>query len=160
MQLNEFIQEIGFKQSSIERNNGYWSLHMTWSTCNPNNWVISRNKLKDDDMKLDVSINNAYWVANLEPRNQLFRAQWRESGLSVESPQLKYRRSTLWPDICELHRMPELVLQLEEKLNIQFCRHINLQGSLCSLAISKAFNKEALQNWLGASANSWGVFSD
>jgi hypothetical protein len=155
--LNEFIQEIGFKKSSIERNKGYWSLHLTWSTCDPNYWVISRKKLKNEDMKLDLSINNAYWVADLQPRHELFRTQWRESGLSVESQQLKYRRASLWPDICELRRMPELVLQLEEKLNIQFHRQIYLQGSLCTLAVSKAFNKDALQNWLGTSATSWGI---
>ena len=158
MPLNRFIQQIGFQQSSIERNNGYWSFNITWSSCDPNYWVIARNKLKDDDIKLDLQINNAYWVADLQPKNELFHVQWRESGLSVESQQLKYRRAAVWPDIRELHRIPELVVLLEEKLAIQFCRHINLQGSLCTLAVSKSFNKNALQKWLGNSATSWGVF--
>lgn len=158
MTPNEFIQQIGFKQSSIERNKGYWSLNITWSSCDPTYWVIARNKLKDEDIKLDLQINNSYWVADLQPKNELFHVQWRESGLSVESPQLKYRRTVLWPDIRELHRIPELIIQLEEKLAIQFCRHINLQGSLCTLAVSKSFNKDALQKWLGNSATSWDVF--
>ncbi len=158
MTSNEFIQQIGFKQSSIERNKGYWSLNITWSSCDPTYWVIARNKLKDEDIKLDLQINNSYWVADLQPKNELFHVQWRESGLSVESPQLKYRRTVLWPDIRELHRIPELIIQLEEKLAIQFCRHINLQGSLCTLAVSKSFNRNALQKWLGNSATSWDVF--
>jgi hypothetical protein len=160
MTLNEFIQQIGFKQSSIERNSGYWSLNITWSTCRPNHWVISRNKLKDEDVKLDLLINSSYWVADLKQKNDLFHIQWRESGISIESQQLKFRRNNFWPDIRELIQIPELVLQLEQKLAVQFCRHLNLQGSLCTLAISESFNKAALQTWLGNSATSWGVFSD
>lgn len=135
-----------------------WSVHVIWSTVPPKDWVTARNRLKPGDLRLLLSVNRSGWHADLAPHDDSFRVQWRDSGISVESQQLRYRKLLPWPALASPADTPTLVTQLATLLDRNFVRHANLEGALAAQLLVPGFDDAALRRWLAPSADAWGVF--
>ena len=146
----EFLESIGFHITGEP-----WSIHIQWSTVNPKNWVVSRNSLEPSDLLLTLSINDRYWNVSLQRRDEVFYVAWRESGIDVESQQLKFRKLTKWPAINSPCDVTAAIKVLESVLNVNFYPHVNIQGTL----IESIHNQQLLTEWLGDTASSYGCFA-
>lgn len=148
----EFVASLGFKTPAP------WSIHLSWSTVEPSHWVVRRKVLKPADVLLTLTVTDGHWVLNLKPRHQRFHVQWRSSGVSVESDELRYRRMTRWPKVSSPLEVPEAIQVLEQVLQVQFVKHVNLEGSLADEALSAGFSDERILCWLAPCACEWSVF--
>ena len=146
----EFLESIGFVINSEP-----WSIHIQWGTVNPKDWVISRNTLAPADLLLTLSINDRYWNVSLQRRDEVFNVIWRESGIDVESQQLKFRKLIKWPAIITPRTVIATIKQLEGILNVKFYPHVNIQGTL----IEGIQNQQLFIEWLGDTASSYGWFA-
>ena len=141
---------------NLKYNKDYWGMTLTMSTVNIEHWLYSRNQLKPEDLKLTLNISIAgYWVVQLERKDRLFLAQWRESGLSVESQQLKYRRLIPWPKLASYTKFPLMIPALETALDVKFIRHIDI--STVGIDLKQYLKKNSkMQQWLKPCANTFG----
>nr|WP_299035093.1 hypothetical protein [uncultured Tenacibaculum sp.] len=141
---------------NLKYNKDYWGMTLTMSTVNIEHWLYSRNQLKPEDLKLTLNISIAgYWVVQLERKDRLFLAQWRESGLSVESQQLKYRRLIPWPKLASYTKFPLIIPALETALDVKFIRHIDI--STVGIDPKQYLKKSSkMQQWLKPCVNTFG----
>lgn len=145
----EFLESIGF-----DINAEPWSIHIQWSTVNPKNWVLMRNSLLSSDLLLTLSINDRYWNVSLQRKDEVFYVQWRESGLSVDSQQLKFKKIVKWPEITCPSEVIKAIGEIEKVLNVSFYQYVNIQGTL----IESVRNQKLFTDWLGSTANGYGCF--
>ncbi|WP_299008697.1 hypothetical protein [uncultured Tenacibaculum sp.] len=141
---------------NLKYNKDYWGMTLTMSTVNIEHWLYSRNQLKPEYLKLTLNISIAgYWVVQLERKDRLFLAQWRESGLSVESQQLKYRRLILWPKLASYTKFPLMIPALETALDVKFIHHIDI--STVGIDPKQYLKKSSeMQQWLKPCVNTLG----
>ncbi|WP_375580434.1 hypothetical protein ABWH96_05195 [Marivirga tractuosa] len=106
----------------------YQSIVFTVSTCEIDNWLYSRNKLKAEDVCLTLRVSaDDSWLVQLDRHDGLYCVQWRpNNNLQVESQQLKYRRLIPWPPVESPEDFPQLIRKIEQSLGIKFIKHANV----------------------------------
>ncbi|MDX8554431.1 hypothetical protein MK851_12465 [Tenacibaculum sp. 1B UA] len=154
--MNKASLENWLSSLNLKYSNEYWGMTLTMSTVNIEHWLYSRNQLKPEDLKLTLSMYiTGSWVAQLERKDQLFLAQWRESGLTVESQQLKYRRLIPWPKLASYTKFPLIIPAIETALDVKFIRHIDI--STVGIAPKQYLKKNSkMQQWLKPCADTFG----
>ncbi|MET3120172.1 hypothetical protein AAKU64_004420 [Undibacterium sp. GrIS 1.8] len=107
-----------------------WVLNITLSTVPIEYWFYARNKLKPEDLSVELLVPSyGLCCAELTRNDRVFQVQWRPNNeVSVDSQQMKYRRLVKWPSLNSLRDFPEFVLRLEDVLGIKFIRHANVGG--------------------------------
>lgn len=105
-------------------------LAFTLSTTHIENWLYGRNKLKNEDIRLDFTISDdETWQVQLERKDRLFLAQWRPNNhFHIDSQLLKYRSFIQWPAFNHSDEFPLFIKQLEQALKITFVPHVNVRG--------------------------------
>lgn len=123
-------------------------LAFTLSTTNIENWLYGRNKLKDEDIRLDFTLSdNGRWLVQLERKDRLFVAQWRPDNVFHNDSQLlKYRSFIQWPAFNHSDEFPLFVKQLEQVLKITFVPHVNVSGLPDDK--NRIHNHEQILQWL------------
>jgi hypothetical protein len=134
-----------------------WAIQMTLSTVPMSHWFYKRNKLRPEDVRLElVAPGWGHWRVELERHDRQYLAQWRTAGdFRVVAKQLRYRKLVQWPSLPDIGAFPALVAQIEAALNIQFIRHVNVEARDIPLA-PKRFDDQKLCEWLAPCADSWG----
>jgi hypothetical protein len=86
--------DLWARDLGLNPSNDGWTTKFTISTVPIENWFYSRNKLKPEDLKLELIVPQwGSWIAQLDRHDGLFQVQWRPSNsMCVESQQLKYRK--------------------------------------------------------------------
>lgn len=106
----------------------YQSILFTVSTCELDNYLASRSKLKAEDVCLTLRVYaDDRWVVQLERHDSLYCVQWSpNSNLQVDSQQLKYRRLIPWPALESPEDFPLLIQKIEESVGVKFIKHIDV----------------------------------
>jgi hypothetical protein len=127
-----YVQDLGF----------------TLSTCNIEYWLYSKNKLKDEDIRLDFTLfDKGSWLVHLERKDRVFVAQWRADNIfHINSQLLKYRSFIQWPAFNHPEEFPLFVKQLEQVLKITFVPHVNVSGLPDDK--TRIENHEQVKSWL------------
>ncbi len=135
-----------------------WGFHVSWSTTNPPDWVVQRNRLRPDDVRFTLSLCQSYWTAKLERRDESYKVIWNGQDPRVDSAQLRYRVLTPWPPLIAPVDAPRLACDLGTLLGRDFQRDVNLDGSLVDQVLQSGFDDAPLRHWLKPSADEWQVF--
>jgi hypothetical protein len=150
------LEEIGFTPKTLKNNSVPWKIFFCWSSCEHDHWLSSRNRLKENDVRLNVSFQPNGWLVELEAKHNLYHLQWRPSGISVTTNLLKYSRMTPWPSLTSFLQLPELIFQLEDMQEFKqrkqvFSKQVNLDSYY--LDLDKDFNPDLFKRWLGPALN-------
>lgn len=129
-EMDQWLSSLGLNSEE-----SVWTLGFTLSTTEIENWFYRRNKLKPEDVKIELIAPSAgTWVIQLERKDRLYVAQWRkENDFRVESQQMKYRRLVKWPELNSLYDFPKLINPIEDALNIKFIRHVDVGSRMIDL---------------------------
>lgn len=148
--------DIWTKEMSLNHLPDDWVIGFRLSTVPIEYWLYKRNSLKDDAIKLDITLNySGTWVATLERHDDLFKVQWRPNNLlHIESQQLKYRKLVKWPVLEKLNAFPEFVIDLEKVLNINFIRHVDISSRL--IQNQDLVKNKNIQQWLSVCSDTCG----
>jgi hypothetical protein len=126
-----------------------WTFAIQMSTCDVRDWSVRASKVPAEALWLSLNVHRQLgWKAQLYPRNNVFRVDWSEDRLCVDSQQLRYRHVMKWPGLAEPDRFPALTAELERLLSVKFNRHLHLQ--ITSL---DARGVETLRQWLAPIAD-------
>ena len=93
-------------------------------------------------------------MALVQRKDEVFFIKWRESGLNIDSQQLKFRKLIKWPTINHPCEIISVISEIERILNVSFFKHANIQGNL----VERIHNKALLIEWLGSTARDYGCF--
>lgn len=150
------LEKIGFTTQGLKMSSLPWRILIFWSSCDHDNWFLSRNRLKENDIRLNASLQPNGWLVELEARHNLYHVQWRPSGISVTSNLPKYSRMTRWPSLTNFLQLPELIFQLEDMPEFKqrkqaFSREVQLHPY--SLDSKNDFNPDIFKKWLGPALN-------
>ena len=119
-----------------------WSLIVEFSTAPSAYWVVRKNSLKPEDMRLTLTITYpGMWSVELTRRDTLFKVKWTKEGIFVVSDQLKYKRLP-WPTLQHPLEFPQLVAQLNEQLAPSFLREARV------VPAAEVQSTKTLQSWL------------
>ncbi len=123
--MNDWLHSIGLRGE--EEN---WTIQFTMSTTQIDNWLVARNKLNSEDVKIKLTaVSWGSWVIQLERKDKLYVAQWRENSFSIESEQIRYRKIVKWPVLSDISGFPSLIKEIECIIGIKFLRCINIEAN-------------------------------
>lgn len=158
-EIISILQAIGFTSSALQKLTSSelpWRINISWSSCDHDHWNIRRNKLKENDIHLNASIEANSWKIVLEAKHNLYRLEWRPSGIDVTSNLPKYSRMTRWPTLDIFLQLPDLVLQLEQmpefkQKNQVFSRQVKLDSYF--LDFETDLDQEIFKSWSASTLN-------
>ena len=129
-EMEKWLQSLG-----LSSDENYWTISFTLSTTKIDNWFYSRNKLKNEDVKIElITPSSGTWVVQLERKDRLYVAQWRkENDFRIESQQIKFRKLVKWPELHAIYDFPELIHAIESALEIKFIKHVNVSAKFVDL---------------------------
>lgn len=131
------------KLVGIEPASESWSFSVRLGTAPPHYWLARRDELKPTDVSVELLVANAReWRIQVARLDRLYSAQWRSSGITVATENLRYKSLTAWPAAGGQRLFPVFAMQLADYLQVTWTRTawINAQGV--------AINKPQLLEWL------------
>lgn len=98
-----------------------WGIVVKMSTQPVWDWTVHGSRIRPDDVWLGLTVHRLLgWMITVYTRDKRYLVQWRPSGVTVDSQQLRYRRMTAWPALSDLDNFPALIPALESLLAIRF----------------------------------------
>lgn len=106
----------------VEPQSASWSFTLKLGTCPPHYWMAHRHDLKPRDVALDLLINDSQWRVQVARVDRSYSAQWRPSGITVDTHETKLKALAIWPTLENPRLFPLFVGTLAQFLHVQWLR--------------------------------------
>ena len=146
-QLNEPVDNATWAQSvGIVPIADSWSVGVRLGTAPPHYWLARRDELKPSDVSLELLVaNSREWRIQVARVDRLYSAQWRPSGITVATEDLRFKSLTAWPAIASQRLFPLFAMRLADYLQVGWSR-------TCWLTTQNVeVNRPMLLEWLHSS---------
>jgi hypothetical protein len=99
-----------------------WTFSLKLGTAPPNYWLARPHDLGPRDASLDLLINESQWRVQVARVDRNYSAQWRTSGVTVDTDETKLKALAAWPKIAGPQLFPLFVGTLAQFLQIEWQR--------------------------------------
>jgi len=137
--VDEFARSIG-----IEPMEDSWTFSLKFGSAPPNYWLIRKSDLKPRDVSLDLLINDAHWRVQVARVDRGYSAQWRPSGITVDTEETRLKALNAWPILTSPQLFPVFATTLAQFLGVHWARAAWLTSSAVNV------DKSRLLDWLHA----------
>lgn len=125
--LNQLDQPVAnavwAKSVGIEPTADAWSVGVRLGTASPNYWLARRDELKPEDVSLELLVaNTREWRIQVARVDRLYSAQWRPSGITVATEELKFKSLSAWPTLASQRLFPIFAMRLADYLHLSWVR--------------------------------------
>lgn len=119
-----------------------WTFSLKLGTVPPSYWFSRKHDLKPRDVSLDLLINDAQWRVQVARIDRNYSAQWRPSGITVDTDETKLKALTAWPKLAGPQLFPLFAGTLAQFLRIEWLRSAWISSSNVNV------DKSRLLDWL------------
>jgi hypothetical protein len=99
-----------------------WTFSLKLGSAPPNFWVVHRSDLQQRDVALDLLINDSHWRVQVARVDRNYSAQWRSSGITVDTDETKLKSLAAWPKLVSPQLFPIFASTLSQFLRVQWTR--------------------------------------
>ena len=135
--MNAWARSIGI--TPLETS---WTFSLKIGSAPPKYWLIRKHDLRPQDVSLDLLINDAHWRVQVARVDRNYSAQWRSSGITVDTDEIKLKALAAWPTLTSPQLFPLFVATLAQFLGVAWLRSAWITTSGVSV------DKERLLDWL------------
>ena len=115
--MNAWARSIG-----IEPLRESWTFTLKLGSAPPNYWFLHKHDLRRHDVSLDLLINDSQWRIQVARVDRNYSAQWRASGITIDTDQTKLKAIAVWPKISNPHLFPIFASTLAQFLRVEWLR--------------------------------------
>lgn len=126
----------------IEPHAESWTLSLKLGSAPPSYWMIRKHDLQPRDVSLDLLINDSQWRVQVARVDRNYSAQWRPSGITVDTDETKLKALSAWPKLVSPQLFPLFAGTLAQFLRVQWLRTAWLSSSGVTV------DKPRLLDWL------------
>lgn len=135
---SDWARSVGIKPTAES-----WSVGIRLGTAPPNYWLARRDELKPTDVSLELIVANAReWRIQVARLDRLYSAQWRPSGITVATEDLRFKSLTAWPATAGQRLFPVFAIRLADYLQVNWTRMAWVNSQHVDI------NKPQLLEWL------------
>ncbi len=100
-----------------------WSVSIRLGTAPPHYWLARRDELKPTDVSVELlAANLREWRVQAARLDRLYSAQWRPSGITVATEDLRFKSLVAWPATSGQRLFPVFAARLADYLQISWTR--------------------------------------
>ena len=99
-----------------------WTFSLKLGTAPPNFWFVRKTELQPRDVSLDLLVNGSQWRVQVARINREYSAQWRPSGVTVDTDVTKLKSLSAWPKLISPQLFPTFAVTLAKFLNVEWQR--------------------------------------
>lgn len=138
------VEDIGAWAPSIgiEPLEESWTFSLKLGSVPPSYWMNRKHDLQPRDVSLDLLINDSQWRVQVARVDRNYSAQWRPSGITVDTDETKLKALATWPTLVSPQLFPLFAGTLAQFLRVEWLRTAWLSSS--GVAVDKA----RLIDWL------------
>jgi len=119
-----------------------WTFSLKLGSAPPNYWILRKSDLQPRDVSLDLLVNDGHWRVQVARVDRNYSAQWRPSGITVDTDETKLKALTAWPKLASPQLFPVFAGTLAQFLRVQWTRSAWMSSSGVSV------DKTKLLAWL------------
>ena len=131
----------------VEPTQDSWTFSLKLGTAPPNYWYVRKSDLQQRDVALDLLVNDAQWRVQVARVDRNYSAQWRPSGITVDTDETKLKALSAWPKLVTPQLFPIFASTLAQFLRVQWAR------SAWTTSNAVVVNKSRLVEWLHANVD-------
>jgi hypothetical protein len=136
------------KSIGIEPSAGSWSLGLRLGTAPVNYWIARKFELKPRDVSMELlATHDRQWRVQVARVDRKYSAQWRPSGVTVDTEELKLKSPASWPKMPSLQLFPLFAQTLADFLQVSWVRVASLSAKNVKV------DKQRLLEWLHPSVD-------
>jgi hypothetical protein len=121
-----------------------WTFSLKLGSAPPNYWLVRKSDLKRLDVALDLLINDSHWRVQVARVDRNYSAQWRPSGITVDTDETKLKALAAWPKLAGPQLFPIFASSLAQFLRVSWTRSAWISSSGVNV------DKTRLLDWLHA----------
>jgi hypothetical protein len=99
-----------------------WTFSLKLGSVSPSYWMIRKHDLQPRDVSLDLLINDTHWRVQVARIDRNYSAQWRPSGITVDTDETKLKALAAWPKLTSPQLFPLFTGTLAQFLRVQWTR--------------------------------------
>lgn len=99
-----------------------WTFTLKLGTVPPSHWINRKHDLRPRDVSLDLLINESQWRVQVARVDRNYSAQWRPSGITVDTDETKLKALAAWPTLVSPQLFPLFAGTLAQFLRIEWLR--------------------------------------
>ena len=99
-----------------------WTFSLKLGSVSPSYWMIRKHDLQPRDVSLDLLINDSQWRVQVARVDRNYSAQWRPSGITVDTDETKLKALAAWPKLTSPQLFPLFTGSLAQFLRVQWTR--------------------------------------
>lgn len=142
-QVKDVTDMSGWARSiGIEPSAESWALTLKLGSAPPSYWALRKYDLQPRDVSLDLLLNDSQWRVQVARVDRNYSAQWRPSGISVDTDETRLKALTAWPKLWTPQLFPLFASTLAQFLRVQWLRTGWVAANNVTL------NKSRLLDWL------------
>jgi hypothetical protein len=135
--VGEWARSIGVEPTAES-----WTFSLKLGSAPPNYWILRKSDLQPRDVSLDLLVNDTQWRIQVARVDRNYSAQWRQSGVTVDTDETKLKALTAWPKLTTPQLFPVFATTLAQFLRVQWMRSAWLSSSGVTV------NQARLLEWL------------
>lgn len=135
--MNAWAQTIGLQPTRES-----WTFSLKLGSTPPSYWMLRKHDLQPRDVSLDLLINETQWRVQVARVDRNYSAQWRPSGITVDTDETKLKALASWPKLSTPQLFPLFTGTLAQFLRVQWVR----TGWLSSSGVN--VDKPRLLDWV------------
>ena len=117
LENDAWAQSVGITPTSES-----WSVGVRLGTAPPHFWLARRDELKPEDVSMELLVSPREWRIQVARLDRLYSAQWRASGITVATEDLRFKSLTAWPAITGQRLFPLFATRLADYLHVTWSR--------------------------------------
>lgn len=122
--MNAWARSIGIHPAQES-----WTFTLKIGTAPPSYWFLHKHDLGRRDVSLDLLINDSQWRVQVARVDRNYSAQWRASGITVDTDETRLKAIAVWPTIASPHLFPVFAATLARFLQVEWLRKAWLASS-------------------------------
>lgn len=115
--MTEWARSIG-----VEPQADSWTCSLKLGSAPPRLWFIGKHDLRPRDVSLDLLINESQWRVQVARVDRNYSAQWRASGITVDTSVTRLKALTAWPKLATPVVFPLFAIELGGFLSVEWQR--------------------------------------
>jgi hypothetical protein len=121
-----------------------WTFSLKLGSAPPNYWILRKSELQPRDVSLDLLVNDSQWRVQVARVDRNYSAQWRPSGITVDTDETKLKSLAAWPKLVSPQLLPIFAGTLAHFLRVEWVRSAWMSSSGANV------DKARLLDWLHA----------
>lgn len=122
-----------------------WSVSIRLGTAPPHYWLSRRDELKPTDVSVELLVaNSREWRIQAARVDRLYSAQWRQTGITVATEDLRFKSLAAWPAASGQRLFPVFATRLADYLQVSLTRSAWVSAQNVNI------DKRQLLEWLHA----------